>query len=347
MINRLINKVRDRIGFFLLRVRTIAQIRESDRWTIFLFGCPVHPNLGDQAQTYCIKEWLKRNYPDHRLIEFNWKTSTPRILKQIKKNIKEEDIIFGHSGYFFFEPHRELPVYRKIAESFPNHQFIILPQTINLTDNNIRRITSDSLNKHSNVTLICRDEISFQNANVQFKNCKRLLYPDMVTSLIGKLSFSNKRDGILFCMRNDIEAYYKPEQVRELMSRLSSHGKITLTDTELKQSYWEIRKNRSRILHDTFNYFSQFKLVVTDRYHGTIFSLIANTPVVVLSSADHKLSSGVKWFPKEFSDYVYYAKNLNEGYDMAAKILEKPPEFELPAFFEERYFSKLKSDIMS
>ncbi|WP_082026255.1 polysaccharide pyruvyl transferase family protein [Prevotella pectinovora] len=40
--------------------------------------------------------------------------------------------------------------------------------------------------------------------------------------------------------------------------------------------------------------FAKYQVVITDRYHGTIFSQIVNTPVIVISSTDHKLRSGVK-----------------------------------------------------
>ena len=33
---------------------------------ILYFGIPMHTNLGDQAQKYCIRKWLKENYPDFR-----------------------------------------------------------------------------------------------------------------------------------------------------------------------------------------------------------------------------------------------------------------------------------------
>lgn len=79
---------------------------------------------------------------------------------------------------------------------------------------------------------------------------------------------------------------------------------------------------------------------MTDRYHGTIFSLVANTPVVVISSADHKLSSGVEWFPKEyFSDSIFYAKDLSEVTNLVNKIIDSPVAIQNPAYFKNKYYS--------
>ena len=87
--------------------------------------------------------------------------------------------------------------------------------------------------------------------------------------------------------------------------------------------------------------FAKYQVVITDRYHGTIFSQIVNTPVIVISSTDHKLSSGVKWFPQEkFSDNISVAKDLNEAYEKAVDILKRNGAVKKnPAWFKENYFS--------
>lgn len=61
------------------------------------------------------------------------------------------------------------------------------------------------------------------------------------------------------------------------------------------------------------------KLVITDRYHGLIFSVITHTPVIVFKSFDTKISSGVKWF-KDL-EWVHYvdSNDLNNIF----KIVDK------------------------
>jgi exopolysaccharide biosynthesis predicted pyruvyltransferase EpsI len=104
-----------------------------------------------------------------------------------------------------------------------------------------------------------------------------------------------------------------------------------------------IRRKRERVLNALLGTFAKYKLVITDRYHGTIFSLIANTPVIVIASTDHKLSSGVKWFPESFRNYVFYADNLDIAYEQAIEILNNNYEYRLHPYFEQDYYSKLKS----
>jgi exopolysaccharide biosynthesis predicted pyruvyltransferase EpsI len=347
-MNIISKKVRGAIGRLIKvkeKIKVLINLFFLNGKNIFLFGYPIHPNMGDQAQAYCIEKWLKTNYPDYKLFTFNWNTSFPLALKLLRKKIGKNDLIFGHSGYFFFDPHLELPVYRSVAQLFPDYKFVILPQTINITSKVILDQTKTALNGHPNLTLLCRDEVSYEKAQEDFEKCKLLLYPDIVTSLIGSKKFTQKRDGILFCMRNDLETYYKPYEIAGLRNNFIGIVSTEMTDTSITVPYRKIKNNREQILNEMLEKFSQYKLVITDRYHGTIFSLIAATPVIVLSSADHKLSSGAKWFPENFSHYIKYAKDLDEAYTIAIQMLSEHYEYELPPYFQEHYYSRLKEKL--
>ena len=88
------------------------------------------------------------------------------------------------------------------------------------------------------------------------------------------------------------------------------------SDIEFCAPIWKWQKEREGLIRKMLEYFAKFQCIITDRYHGTIFSQIVNTPVVVISSADHKLVSGVKWFPLEkFGQNITFAKDLDEVYE--------------------------------
>ena len=117
-------------------------------------------------------------------------------------------------------------------------------------------------------------------------------------------------------------------------------------DTTLKISSREMKNNRDKLINEMIERISTYKVVITDRYHGTIFSAIANTPVVVINSADHKLSSGVNWFPKDvFGNNVQFAKDLNEAYTKAQAILSRSALKRNPPYFKENYWDKLANKI--
>lgn len=334
-----------RIVIYNERAQVILKIlRHRNFPTIYLFGAPRHSNMGDQAQTYCIIEWSKKYYPSYGIIVFNMYISTDFILKLLRRYIKPCDKIFFHSGYHLTDLYKEKEVYCKILNKFKDHHILAFPQTINFVyDKSEEKRVAGVYNKHSGVMLCCRDEVSYQKAQELFRKCRLLLFPDIVTTLIGKRYYTTERNGVLLCVRNDIEAFYSREQIQLLIDMLSKEAFCKKTDTTLSLSYLYVRKNRGHILESIFKEYAKYKVVITDRYHGTIFSLIAGTPVVVLSSKDHKLSSGVKWFPQSFSQYVHYAENLEVAYNTALDILENNSlSYRLSPYFEEYYYSKLK-----
>lgn len=149
------------------------------------------------------------------------------------------------------------------------------------------------------------------------------------------------RKGVLFRMRNDKEAFHQPAAIEQLRRKLEEFITTEQTDTTVDIPPEEVIADRKRILHSTFDYFSRFQAVVTHRYHGTIFSLIGNTPVIVLNSSDHKLASGVNWFPDSFSGHIYFAETLDQVPGYVQDIMNRPPSEPLPPYFSTEYYDHL------
>jgi len=91
--------------------------------------------------------------------------------------------------------------------SGPKNKIIFLPQTIFYkTEENILD-TAVILNKHKDLTIYLRDDISLQTANKYFTNSKKYLCPDMATFLypLDNKFYQKRRDKELFLLRDDIE----------------------------------------------------------------------------------------------------------------------------------------------
>lgn len=351
-MNRTLNRLLTLLEYFIKAIF-------STKKKALLFSAPSHPNLGDQAQLMCTEKWIKENFPGYKLFVFDhllevFNSTNPlawvfdiRLFQHIvlKLTIRKRDILVGHSGYFFVDHHGGWYSYAYLLRHWGN-RFIILPQTVNFYAPVVKARASHAFGDKSNLTILCRDKVSFANASKSFGSTKLLLYPDIVTSLVGTRKYAHVRDGVLFCMRNDIEAFYSSEEIDALMSRFGDIHKEK-ADTTIKVSENEMKRNRDKLINDTIEKFSKFKVVVTDRYHGTIFAAIANTPVIVINSADHKLSSGVTWFPKEqFKDNVRFANNLEEAYEMTSQVLRgETPSHTNPPYFKENYWDKLASSL--
>lgn len=328
--------------------KSIEEIKKN-KSNIYILGAPFHSNMGDQAQTYCSIKWIEKNYPGYKINVFTTTEVSAlkyNLLKKIKKLIKSEDIIFLHSGYHLTDLYiQEEKLNRKVIEIFKLNRIIMLPQTILFQSKEEEKNTIDIYNKHKKLTILCRDDLSYDKAKEMFKNATLLKYPDIVTTLIGTKQFDFNREKILLCMRNDGEAFYSKEQVESLKNRLEKIDKVDITDTtiELEPNY--ISNNREKVLNDIFDEYSKYKVIITDRYHGTIFSLIANTPVIVLSSTDHKLSSGVKWFPEEFKDYVKYVDDINNVEKCVNTIYSMDYSYKLSRYFNQKYYDNLTKQL--
>ena len=266
------------------RLKKIVNGKEK----ILYVGIPLHSNLGDQAQYYCITEWIKENYPDREIIELpdclinsNFRGI---MTKKIVPIISEKDVIICQSGYRTADVANYQGEYahRKIIKYFSNNQILVLPQTVNFANPKEAKLSSEAYSKGKKVMFLARDTKSYETAKKLYKNNKVGLYPDIVTTLIGQYKYQNKRDGILCCLRRDGEKYYENDQLEEMINKLTKIGNVSRNDTTINIEYEKLKNNLKEILENTFEEFSKYKLIITDRYHGTIFGLISNTPTIVL-----------------------------------------------------------------
>ncbi len=336
--------------FFLNSVRCTLLAGFGQK--VILLGAPFHWNLGDHAQTYCTVEWMKDNYPNKKLLVYDTRSAIKfnyLLMRALKFFANDKDIYILHSGYHLTDLYPlELDLQLRTISDFPDSKIIVMPQTINLTTKEVESRVIDCFNEAKDLTLLCRDETSYELAK-KFFSCKLLLFPDIVTSMIGQeMPRATTRTSINLCLRNDKESLYRQsgEDLR-MVNELSKIDKVVVTDTEAAENPFYVRLNLAKVLQKSWFDFSSYKVTITDRYHGTIFSLIAGTPVVVIASTDHKLISGVKWFPKKyFKDYVFYAKDADEAILLVGNIYQNNYTNRLEPYFKKNYYSSLKSKLI-
>lgn len=351
----MIKQLRKKIVFRILYVWSVV----STFWKLgvmkthkraFLFGCPMHPNMGDQAQTYCTLAWLKKYEPDYTVLAYPAYFLIKHhalLLRLIHRHINAEDKIYMHSGYHLTNLYMlEEEMNRRVLLLFPNQPIVFFPQTVYYTDSNEAETTKKAFEAHANTTLICRDEVSYTLAKELFPCRKLMLKPDIVTTLIGRLPLPHKkRNGILLCMRNDKESLIYGNEIEKLKTCLKKYGHVDSKDTTIDELGYVIMRNREKYLLEIIAIFASYRVVVTDRYHGTIFSLVANTPVIILPTKDHKLTSGIHWFPKEYEKYALGAKDAEEAVRVARSVLAAEYSYSLPDIFERQYYANLKAEI--
>lgn len=306
----------------------------------------MHPNLGDLAQCICIRDFLRENYPAYKVIEVDSKVfmnPQSNLRSQLKQYVKPKDMVFFQSGYCTQDLGGvEDLMHQAVMQDYPDNWLIMMPQTVFFKTKERKAQAARVYDAHKHLLFMARDKVSSETAKEMFPNTPVILYPDIVTTLIGNIPTSGKRNGILMCMRNDSEKFYSDEQVRALQQKLRMLAPVEIIDTNInKRINAESRELRSTIM-TYIDKLASAQLVVTDRYHGTILSLAANTPVIVVKTTDHKVSTGVNWFKGVYDDAVFYADTLEQVEALAERMLKENHTVDNKLFFKENYYDKLK-----
>ena len=260
---------------------------------------PSHRNVGDFAQVLGIRKWFQDYFPSWEVLESD-KGAAMHHLEEIAKDVEQDDLVFIHSGgdmgdrYLVWEQTRHA-----IVKAFPRNKIVSLPQTIRFSQSRNLKAAANVYNAHPDLTIMARDEISFQTALTYFNQSQVLLVPDFAFYLQPP-AYDGPRNGVLICLRHDQEgALGKME--REELYKLG-------TPYDTTQSSGITPKMRQPRFEETMKVFQQHEVVVTDRFHGMVFAHLAGNPCIVFATSGHKIIGGKRWF----GDQVKFVHNLKE-----------------------------------
>ena len=334
----------------VLRVKNILE-HAGDSPIIYYLGITSHSNLGDMAQYYCIHNWILANYKDYNLVEIEADTVVDTkfgLIDLLKQYYKPEDIIVFQSGYTTQDLGgvHDL-MHREIIKALPEARILMMPQTIFFQNPENEQRSAEIYNTASQMLFLARDKVSYKKAKEMMPDVKVKLYPDIVTSLIGVFNFNHKRHGICLCRRNDGEKYYTDSELDNLIERLSKVTDVTVGDTTLKVPFLQLRDNREYFIMKQIEEYSKFEVVITDRYHGTIFALAAGTPVIIIKTNDHKVVTGADWFKGVYDDYVFVAKDLDDAFNIFQCIKSKKLDRMRNPWFKVNFYDLLKTEFES
>lgn len=282
---------------------------------------PYLKNVGDHAQVIAIRAWLEKHFPELVVIEID-KNQGSYLLPALRWLVGPDDLFFLHSGGNLGDRGKwSESKRREIISTFPGNQIISLPQTIYFSDTtngkkeqeNTRRIYAT----HPNLTVIGRDPRSGELAAELFPKAKTFCMPDFVLSLPPRSSaIKNNPPKILICLRLDNESALTPEQRQQIGDSLPYE--CTYYDTTIPKAIKVDR--REAVLDNTLSLFLAADVVVTDRYHGLIFTVLCQKPCVVLRTVDHKLTSAIHWF-KDMPQ-IMFAQNIDEVPSLVERCLK-------------------------
>lgn len=307
-------------------------------------------NLGDHAQVIGIRKWLKDFFPDYTFVEYD-KEEVIRWMSVIARGIQEKDLILLQSGGNLGDLGIWSETARRTAiQALPDNRIVVLPQTVWFTDTEEGRkewqTTRSIYNQHPNLMVCARDEESLRRARELFPNCQLGLKPDFVLYLYdslyvqGILAEKVDRNGALLVLRQDPESVLEEEQqkaieniIRSLSDSYSRYNTVIERDVP--------REARDDIVGESLRLFARHDIVITDRFHGLIFSVIMRTPCIVLENASHKIAASEGWFKNAAA--IRYCKNVDNIENHFAELKGISWEMDSNWIYEE--FSELASQI--
>jgi pyruvyl transferase EpsI len=278
---------------------------------IFLIGTPLHENLGDHAIAMAEINFLNTYFPNINIYEIP-EPFFIHCYSRFKKIIKDSTLIItggGNMGTLWF--HNE-KLYRKIVEDFPKNKVIFFPQTIYFENSNWGNkefeISKNTYNNHKNLHFCAREKNSYYIMKKDFKKNNVILVPDIVMFLKKDLPVY-QRNGILLCFRKDIESILNHKMKKDIHKKASSFSKninyidnISITDISIN--------DRKDFLEKKLIEYKKAKLIITDRLHGMIFSLITGTPCIALPNCNKKIIGTYDWIKDV--EYIKLAHSINE-----------------------------------
>lgn len=288
--------------------------------TVFFFLAADYPNLGDIAITYAQKKLISDNFPKDNIITIPLQKTEIGIVS-VKKLIRKNDIIILVGGGNIGNLYPGIEGLRvKIINGFKDYKIISFPQSLamDFTDVRYLRRLASVYESHPSLVLFARDSVSLSQMKDYFPKVKSYLCPDIVLSLCDTYNSSIFRDGIIMCLRNDVEGSITPclkEKISSLLVEYNKDKTIDYLDTHLGDN--SVSGCFENDFYNLLQKFSSAELIVTDRLHGLIFAILTKTPCLFLDNTTHKLSALYNTWLTELKHIRMF-----EGLEQLQSILE-------------------------
>lgn len=278
---------------------------------IYYMSTPSHGNMGDQAIAEVSALFFKNHFPEYKLIEV-YREDVVKYAQAIKQSLTKDDLIFIHGGgnmgnlYVWEEETR-----RYIINNFKKNPIISMTQTITFTNDSEGekelQKSKAAYNAHPNLSLIAREEVSYNKMKSEFVNANVLINPDIVLYMHNQFEFNKEhRHRVMTCLRSDKESILGEDKIELITYLKSNYTDYFEYDTVIKESVF--REQRADKLNQMFEEFKKSSIVITDRLHGMVFCAITKTPCIVTKSLDHKVTGTYEWI-KDLN-YVRLVDNL-------------------------------------
>lgn len=263
----------------------------------FYLDAASYNNLGDQAIALSMELFLNDIFGKENVNVFSEK-EVIHYIKSLKKQIRPGDIIALSGGGNMGDLYPRYEALRRILiKNFKNNRIVVFPQTVDYSCGKYGKREFDRgiavYKSHPDLFVCVRERNSFDILIRQLPNV--VLVQDIVFYLYGKIFVNSKNfvsNQVGLCLRKDKESLLSKEQYINIEKKIKEQSErvfVFTTMAEIKEQYdFLIRK---KLIVEKLKEISACKVVVTDRLHGMIFSLLAGVPCVAVDNSNHKVSN--------------------------------------------------------
>ncbi|MBQ3395162.1 MAG: polysaccharide pyruvyl transferase family protein, partial [Synergistaceae bacterium] len=287
---------------------------------IYLAAAPDYGNLGDHAIAMAEMRVLHEMFPEHKIIEIDCGTYN-RYEEDLKRSISDKSTILITGGGFLGDLWMNMEnIVRSVISNYPENKIVILPQSLYFRnksgieyENSCRIYRS-----HKNLKIILRERFSLEEAHKILSEDKTFLLPDMALYLEESLPLHESGKHVLFCMRTDKERILSDDTQNMLHDFFTKRGWYVSETSNITENFsTEMRTSR---VTSKLREFHDSDLVITDRLHGMILSVLAGTPCIAFNNLSRKVEGVYSVWLKDNIDYVRIIHNADELPDAFASL---------------------------
>lgn len=302
--------------------------------SVALLDCPVSANVGDSAIWLGETRYLEKSGKAVRYCC----TAANFDEAALRRAAGDAPILINGGGNFgdIWRHHHEFREH--VIDRFGDRRVVQLPQSIHFRSEARADVTARIIEKHADFVLLVRDQPSLEFARRKFQ-CEVRLAPDAAFN-IGPLQPTSWVTDVLALLRTDQEGLATRGSESHLVvedwldeSRLRSRAAAIIglangaarggSQARLSR-YNAVARAR---LHRGAAQLSRGRVIITDRLHGHIISMLLGRHQALLDNEYGKIGRFVDAFTGE-SDLIYRASSIAEAAEWAFATARRLPSTE-------------------
>ncbi len=312
--------------------------------TVALLDFPNHSNVGDSAIWFGEKTYLRDIKASVvytcDITTFSKDQPTAKV---------GNGVILLHGGGSLGDLWPQYQRFReRIISLFPDNQIVQLPQSIYFSQTGTLKQAKEIFNQHPQLTLLLRDEKSFEFARNEFR-AKSFLCPDMAFALGTLPRPQRPTKQIVWLKRTDIESAWRSstfvngsevhevDWLDEAPTFISGFNRFLTDQGGLHPRRLKYFKTAASVTYDRLarerfdrgcKILSSGEVVMTDRLHGHILSLLMGIPHVCLDNIYGKLKNFYETWTKN-SSLTHFANEPEEALELAKHRIQRSAEIQV------------------